>query len=818
MKSYSDISIRYMKENKKRTTLTIIGIALATILIFAIGTFLLSLRDSMIASERASGDFEFMLKDITGEEADKVINNVEVKNSSITKSDSMIYKIEGKDFDILIDYGNGGFYKRIYKETLVEGELPSNTDEIVINTMAKEKLNIKLGDKITLKDENNIDITRTVVGIKKINGYNNGNELDFDGYLNKIDKSKNYNVYVNLNSASKKQDIISKVIKDANITLKDETKNDNSKLLYLTGNGGSEAIDRGIKNVAIFIISIVILCTITVIYNSFNMSIIERIRYFGILKAIGATNKQIKRIVYREGFLMGLIALPIGSIIGFFSLKFGVKIFLGDELMLTKLSIKFYPIIIIFTAILVAITILLSLLVPVRKVKKISAVDAMKNKSEIKLGKIKRRKTRIIGKVFGIEGSMAYKNIRRTPMRFVVTLIALTISIVLFNVFYSFMDFARQAIKGEFMNVAYDSVLSKSGDRDFNDEEIKSIENNIKYSKIYEVYYQVESLLAPKDNIIEDKKNSGDVFSQYGYSQINIETYTCHDENEFDLAKKYVIEGKIDYDKLKDNGIVLVDGMSTRDENGDKKILRKTNYKVGDKIKLSKLPEENFTKESVEKSVKENSIEYTIVAILNQNPFTGTYPGYGIQIFSLKDADINSLIFKFDNDKNREDAIKYFDMNNNSDYQYVDLGSQVEEINRIYGQIEFFVYCFIIIITIISVVNIFNTISTNLLLRKKEFATMKAMGMTERQLKKTVMLEGTLYGIIASIVGGILSAILSQMMINSGSAIADTKYQFPYIVFTLSILVAILVTYISTLVPLRRLKKLTIVEGISDDE
>ena len=90
--------------------------------------------------------------------------------------------------------------------------------------------------------------------------------------------------------------------------------------------------------------------------------------------------------------------------------------------------------------------------------------------------------------------------------------------------------------------------------------------------------------------------------------------------------------------------------------------------------------------------------------------------------------------------------------------------------------------------------------------------------MKESQLKKSVILEGTLYGILAAIFGGILSAVLLAILIKMGGGLADIDYQFDYIAFIASLLVGIGVTYISTLIPLQRLKKLTIIEGIRDDE
>ena len=171
MKSYSDISYRYMKENKKRTTLTIFGIALATILIFAIGTFILSFRDSMIAREREAADFEFML-DISGDEAEKVINNVEIKDSEILQYSEMQYSIENSKYKIVVgNYGDKGYYDKIYGGKIIEGSFPKSNNEIIIDTMTKKKLNVNIGDILKGKNEEGVETDFTVVGVSKLDGF-----------------------------------------------------------------------------------------------------------------------------------------------------------------------------------------------------------------------------------------------------------------------------------------------------------------------------------------------------------------------------------------------------------------------------------------------------------------------------------------------------------------------------------------------------------------------------------------------------------------------------------------------------------------------
>ena len=854
MKSYSEISTRYMKQNKKRTTLTIVGIALATILIFAVGTFLLSFRDSMISYERSTqGDYEFKLNNINSDKVEKIINHAEVKDSTVSEEPTL-YTIKGLDKEVYLEKGNKEYFDKLFTEEILEGRNPSKEGEVVINSSDKNILKATLNDEMILLDENGEEYKVKVVGISESKVYSSNGPLNFTTYFtgNKLDASKRYYVSLNLNSAKNKQDIVKKIIKDSGIELVDGTKSDNSQLLYLTGNGGNGGVSSAIQNMAIFVVAIIMLCTITVIYNSFNISVIERIRYFGILKAIGATPNQIKRIIYKEGFLMGLIALPIGCVVGFLSLKFGIKIFIGDTLMFVEdFKVGFYPIIILVTAVLVAITILLSVMGPARKAKKVSAVDAMRNKNEIKIGKIKRRKGRIVGRIFGLEGSIAYKNIRRTPFRFIVTVLALTISIVMFNVFYGFVDFAKQAVLQQFMYSPFDSYASKINvDEKFTESELDELINKEFIREIYKYRNESLRLLIPNSDLNNDYSKTsgrfgGTKYEDSGFQDLgSVDTYIGGDK-ELEIADRNIVEGFFDIEAMKKGGVILIDGTMTTNSDKKKEIVRATNYKVGDRIKIPKVKdystshsegseeELNQLMKAQESSLRDaisngEFYELGIVAIANKEPFMGMYVNSGIKLMLHEDYynnifvgnGYNELCFNFNGDNEaRQEAIKYFDdIRAEGGYNYEDIGDQLKEVEGLYKQIEFFVYCFISIVTIISIVNIFNTISTNLLLRRKEFSTMKAIGMTEKQLKKSVMLEGTLYGVLAALIGGVASAILLALLINVGGGLADVEYNFDFIAFIASIVCAIGITYISTLIPLKNLKKLSIVEGISDEE
>lgn len=852
MKNYSEISLRYMKQNKKRTVLTIVGIALATILIFAIGTFLLSFRDAMIKENRQNyGEYEFLLNNLSSSEAEKVINNAEIKNTSILKIRNNEYKLKGnEEKSVYIYYVDSNYFQKIYTNKIIEGRVPETSNEVIIDNYTQKSLKVNVGDTLNLESKDGEKKNFKIIGVSEAKYYSGINIYSyFDS--SKLDDNYKYALSVNLKSEKNKQKIINKVISEAEINLNNDTKVDNSTLLYLTGNGGNESKVAAIQYIAMFVIGIIMISTIIVIYNSFNISVVERMRYFGMLKAIGATPKQIIRIIFKEGFIMGGIAFSIGCVVGFLSLKGGMKLFIGDTLIsLKNFDINFYPIVILVTAGLVAITIFLSLLGPARKAKRVSAVDAMKNRNDIKIGKLKRRKGIIISKLFGIEGSIAYKNIRRTPFRFAVTVLALTTSIVMFNVFYGFIYYAKQSASQQFSNYAYEAQLRENHlEQAFSKAEIEELKSKSFFKNMYayktiSIDFIIENKFVNKELAVKNKYTPDEeTYKTLDYTKYENVNLISGDSENLKIIEKYITSGKFDETALKNGGVILIEGCQVRNSDGKLETVNSTNYKVGDIIKIPKLksynpygierekdigPKEWKSKRENETTSAIKSGEFydiPVIAIANRQPFDGMNHGLGIVMTNdlasilLGDSNPTTICLNYDNDGDRIKAREYFQSTKTSNkYYYLDSKADMDRTNQIYNQISFFVYCFIIIISVISIVNILNTISTNLLLRKKEFATLKAIGMTEKQLKKSVILEGTLYGIIAAIFGGSVSAILLAILIKSGGGLAEVEYRFQVIPFILSIACAVIITYIATLSPLKRIKKLTIVEGISDEE
>ncbi len=831
MKSYSDITLKYLKENKKRTLFTIIGIILSLSLISGVGFLGLSVRDLLYDNAiKNSGDYEFGFWNVDKKVISILRNDVDLdKVGVITNADSGSYKLGGfEDCTIYITSEDEVCLKDIFKTELTEGRLPENGSELIISDEAKEYLKLELNDKITLneinyKNEKEIKVgvkEFTIVGFTKESFPSDGTWLNGITFLEKIENNKTYDIKFTVkDNKNKYQTVLSKAKR---LNIEEELIDSNNDLLALRGQSEYKGINDVIKGISIFVIIIIMITTIFLIYNTINISITERMAEFGILRSIGATPKQIRNLVIKESLILCLISIPFGVLSGFIGVWITVKLLESNISMMFNdsiLTVKFYPSIILFTLIIGVITIFIASFGPARKAGKVSPISIIKGSSG---GSIKYYNGKIVRKIFGVEGWVAYKNIRKNSKRFIVTILSLSISLIMFILFTTLnMKRLDELAYINKSSLTHGNIYLR---KDIVNEVSDKIKNINGIDEVYIQPYLWLEYLALDPALITDEFKSS-----YGYESdefLNNITILGYDDNSL---KELGVENG-----LKDGEVIIINSFARYNEDGKLENINISNLEEDDtfKIPVSNFStlEENFLGLLIEDLNNDNCIEFKVKKILDKNPFESDY-NYDFKIIMSKDflEKINTseyiryeLKFKYTNinDEKLTESASNEIQSIEEDYKLTlnDLNADNKMQQQMWTVINVFVYRFIVIISLIGIVNVVNTISLNILLKKKEFGTLGTIGMSERQLSKMVILEGMLHGIIASIIGGIISlglVLIAVKIINFGLTVSNKIYWQPFVIgFTINLLVVL----IASLIPLNKLKKMSLVETIRNIE
>lgn len=831
MKSYSDITLKYLKENKKRTLFTIIGIILSLSLISGVGFLGLSVRDLLYDNAiKNSGDYEFGFWNVDKKVISILRNDVDLdKVGVITNADSGSYKLGGfEDCTIYITSEDEVCLKDIFKTELTEGRLPENGSELIISDEAKEYLKLELNDKITLneinyKNEKEIKVgvkEFTIVGFTKESFPSDGTWLNGITFLEKIENNKTYDIKFTVkDNKNKYQTVLSKAKR---LNIEEELIDSNNDLLALRGQSEYKGINDVIKGISIFVIIIIMITTIFLIYNTINISITERMAEFGILRSIGATPKQIRNLVIKESLILCLISIPFGVLSGFIGVWITVKLLESNISMMFNdsiLTVKFYPSIILFTLIIGVITIFIASFGPARKAGKVSPISIIKGSSG---GSIKYYNGKIVRKIFGVEGWVAYKNIRKNSKRFIVTILSLSISLIMFILFTTLnMKRLDELAYINKSSLTHGNIYLR---KDIVNEVSDKIKNINGIDEVYIQPYLWLEYLALDPALITDEFKSS-----YGYESdefLNNITILGYDDNSL---KELGVENG-----LKDGEVIIINSFARYNEDGKLENINISNLEEDDtfKIPVSNFStlEENFLGLLIEDLNNDNCIEFKVKKILDKNPFESDY-NYDFKIIMSKDflEKINTseyiryeLKFKYTNinDEKLTESASNEIQSIEEDYKLTlnDLNADNKMQQQMWTVINVFVYGFIVIISLIGIVNVVNTISLNILLKKKEFGTLGTIGMSERQLSKMVILEGMLHGIISSIIGGIISlglVLIAVKIINFGLTVSNKIYWQPFVIgFTINLLVVL----IASLIPLNKLKKMSLVETIRNIE
>lgn len=842
------LTIKNLRLNKKRTIVTIIGIILSTALMVGIGLLFSSFQDLMIRDTIGySGKYEANYSDV---DLDK-LNNIKDKGFTYFYEKPIGFsKIESSN-----EYKPYMYITSVNKEyfnelKLVDGSFPKNENEVVISNhvITNGGLNYKVGDIVTFTyGSRNIDGDITLANSELVDGEFLTNEgthtykivgivdrSNFESYsasgytaftVDVNSDNGNVNLYVMFNKNKK-------IIKQSEELAKELNYNGdinyNSTLLALYGESTYGNVMSSMGGMMIIMLSLVSIGCIIVIYNSFAISVMERKKEFGLLSSIGTTKRQLSHTVFFEALVVGVIGIILGILGAYIGIGCVILIInnLISDMLEYKLHLVTNPLFIIIPVIFMIIVIGVSAFIPSRRASKVSPIEAIRQNDDIKINKKKIRTSKLINKLFGIEGEIALKNIKRNKKKYRVTIVSLFISIVLFISFSSYMNYTLNTASSVMGEVPYDYQISYFGDDPNNDKEaLDKINEIVKSSDVKEyVSYSVGNLSIIGDYTYSDeyldfyKSAYGDdgikALNDLKYQYISI--YIL-DDNSYNKYKKLV--------GIDNDSVILLNkfkGVSygnNRRVNYNIPVINNGNINIkicnfdddDDDVDTTKYCNKNIDNIFVTNKsfdlIEEFSYMDDFKLIVNKKLYD-----------SISDSSTHYTQFNIisDNTNNIDKLTK--DLDKYSNVNYTNIKEAMKQANNLILVVKILMYGFISLVTLIGVTSVFNTISTSMALRKREFAVLRSIGLTNRGFNKILFFESLFFGmksLIFAIPVSIGITVLIHYALADMMSISTIIIPWKYIIISIvSVFVIVLLTMMYST---SKIKKHNIIEQIREE-
>ncbi|WP_032541708.1 ABC transporter permease [Clostridioides difficile] len=784
-----------LKQNKSKSILIIITIILSTLMLSSIGIYIVDAgayqKENTI---KYSGNYQGILANVDEKQADILSNHADVELTGEMNGVG-VEKLED-DSNISLAYMNEDALK-LNSFEFIKGKLPSKENEIVLDSGALKALGYKnkdLGEKIKIsyddyKNDKKIEKEFIISGILKTSEISEAGKYYYaiisESYMrNTRDMSQeDFNIYVKFNDKSnlsieQAKEKLDKIANDIGLDTINTAVNEN----YINAlKPDMETIMGGV-----FVGLVIVLSSILVIYNIFYISIVTKVQEFGKLRAIGATKKQIKNIVFKEGFILAGIAIPIGIILGYVLANIIIKSFMDIDVKSSRLPVILSVVVISF------ISVVLSLLKPMKVASKVSIVDAVRYTGNKISNKSKRKGYKNINLK-----RLSHANLERNKKRTYMTLASLILSGTIFiTVSTALESFDAEKMARE--HFPYDIEVRLSG-------------------------YEMNSDKNPKDNlnILQmDNPLSKDFFNQIKNMEgikriesarsvkIGMEDYDVEfkydllqsiNENDVKSLNKNIIDGKINLERLQTGDEIVITHVDTAKEMG---------VKAGDKIRL--------TLYDGDKKIKK---EFKVQAIAMGVPSFGI--GKDFIDRTLKYDSTSSLGIYTEEGKYQEikDSIKKIAKNNGFlETDFID--SRIESNKATISFIKIMGYTLTGIIGVIGFMNLVNTMITSIVTRKKELGMLQAIGLTNKKLVKMLNSEAMYYTsgmMIGSILfGGILGYIAVIFLKKTGLSYAT--YSLPIVPILLMIVCILIAQFITTYLIGRSFNKESLIDRVRYSE
>ena len=875
MQILNRLTIRNLKLNKKRTIVTIIGIILATALLTAVAAMAVSLKESItLRAKKVDGDFHLLLYDMTDKQKESVINNRQVE--SYYEMHEVGYAVldgcvnDSKPY-VYIEALDGDTFEKA-EINVTSGRLPEDDSEIVISSHIKTNGGVKynIGDEITFdvgdrtyngkklyqnddyREDELLDVKKTktykVVGIcdrlpygeepRTAPGYSvitfanksdtSLNESDIYIRFHKKVLKDRYNITADILGVDRilfnKQYSGSPTDEEAEI-LKNQLDKaqsyyiNNSLIKYEVFYDSSVAF---VYNMAAVVMVIIIITSAVCISNSFAISINQKTKQYGMLASIGATPRQIRKNVFFEAAFMGVIGVAAG-IVGGLSASY-ILVILSNKMLIDTLemSIVYAPSLlgVLLSIVLAIVTIVLSALVPAIRASRMSPIMAINHSEDIKIKSKSLKTPELVSKVWGEGGVLAYKNMKRNKRKYRVITISIALSVSTFIALYGFMSLLTESVN-RYANDKIDLRVYMSSYKNMSVDEADKKVSNIVNRINNETNITDFTFARGFNGILKDKpKYSADYYEMYNYERGLAEPDNYY-INIISLGneeyEKYIKKLGISKETAQSGGI-LVDNTYQYINNGNnvKYFNVYDGYKAGDIL--------TYQADNNRQSDDTTFYDIKIVALSNERPFgyDNAYTSYVYLIVSddymnkIDTKNIDSTLLNIncdDPDKAQDILVNEFDIGKNN---IVNAAQERRNNENLILIIKIFLYGFIAIVSLIGITNIFNTVTTGMELRSKEFAMLQSIGMTKREFDKMIRMESVFYGSKALIIGVVSGTVLSYIIYMAAGE-SQLRYTLPLPAIVIAVVVVIILLLGIMKYSIVQIRKQNIIETIRNE-
>lgn len=898
MNIFHKVTLESLKKNRTRTIVTIIGIMLSTALICAVTTSFSSVVEfgrRYFAYE--TGTWHGMGHGLTYETYEEIVSSDKVDKAVYGKYEG--YSCIGsknyyKEYLYLMGASEG--FEEIMPVHITEGHYPQNDSEILIPQHYYESGDVvcKTGDKITLevgdRKKYGMVLTQNTPIYDKASGYMiNETEEEFvprftkeytvcgiyeRPYFEKYDSAgytaivkatdseitpNQYDVYFSM----KDPDDVYPFMKDHGMN-----EDTNYELLMFYGSTGMNTFKSMFMWLAVIVIGLIVFGSIMLIYNAFSISVSERTKQFGLLSSIGATKKQIRKMVKYESFVVSVIGIPLGILLGIagmwvtFSCIGGTFTnLLGSNIPENiKMKLSVSTVSVIAAVIIALVTIRVSAWIPSRRATKISAVDAIRQSADIKAKKKKLRTPKIVYKLFGLSGMLGHKYFKRSRKRYRSTIISLFMSIVLFISASAFNDYLVRSFEftsdASGFDIVYywepregqgtedeSAVLGKISSADHVSSVALIEENSVNcsiskeyFNKEILSYYELGTAMNPDPDSVRDS-------SKIDYFIVSFfidETAFQRVLDEYDISREELMsDGNI-------KGITF-DGGAYYDPRTERYVkdsifsaddcrFECTSYKTFDDSWFE-CENEDFTAtyrypngECVDIPLDECKKEFVLESgrTIHDRPFFNNSFGVISVVYPISERDrvwesqelTGSIMYAVnsDNPDLSYDCIREMLVNEGYNSGNLINVAESERANRnLLVIVNVFAYGFIILISLIAAANVFNTISTNIALRRREFAMLRSIGMTSKGIRRILNYECILYGVKSLAAGLPVSVLVTYFIYKAIMISMDIGFVLPWKAIIIASLSVFAVVFTTMLYSMNKLKKDNPIDALKNE-